>query len=57
MCGSAAKTALLRPISTIGIFPVLEVEADLIKAFLRNKIILLTEITTIYDRIDKLSWI
>jgi hypothetical protein len=57
VCGSTAESTLLRPVGTIRIFPILEIEADLIEAFLGYKVILLAEVATIYDRINKLSWI
>jgi hypothetical protein len=57
VCGSTAESTLLRSVGTIRIFPILEIEADLIEAFLGYKVIFLAEITTIYDGIDELSWI
>lgn len=53
----AAKTALLRSVGAIGVFAVLEVEADLVEALLRYEVVLLAEIASVDDGVYELTGI
>jgi hypothetical protein len=52
MSGSAAETALLRPIGTVRILAILEIEPDLIEAVFRDKVVLLAKVAPVDDRVD-----
>lgn len=58
MGGRRTKSRFLRTVGTVGIFPVLEIEADLIKAFLADKILTFwTEVAAIDDSVNEVIWV
>lgn len=54
MCGCTSKPALLRPVGSVGVFAVFEVEANFIEALLGYEVVILAQIATIDDGIDQL---
>lgn len=49
---SASKTALLCSVGAIGVLSVLEVETDLVEALFRYKLVVLPQISSVYDGVD-----
>lgn len=52
---SAAEATLLCSIGAMGVLSILEIEADLIETFFRDKVIILTEISPVDDGVNKFA--
>ena len=53
-CGTT-ETALFCSIGTMGVFAILEIEANLVEPLLGYKLIILSQVSAIYDGINKLA--
>ena len=55
--GRRAQAAFLCAVGSVWVFAVLQVEADLVEALFRHKVVVLPQIAPVYDGIDKLAGI
>jgi hypothetical protein len=54
VCGCGPQTAFFGTVGTIGVFAVLEVEANLVKALFGDKVVVLAQVAPIDDGVDEL---